>query len=164
MPDKPLLTTSSDPIADNQNSMTAGPPGPALLQAYQHMGRREQQMQIEGIDHIQLAMPAGHEDAAREFYSRLLGIPEVPKPSELAKRGGVWFENGVVKVHLGVDPDFHPARKAHPGLLVRHLSILVRNLRQAGFDVSEDDPLIGYYRVYVNDPFGNRLELMERTA
>ena len=69
-------------------------------------------MQIEGIEHIQLAMPAGQEEAARKFYSGLLGIPEVPKPAELAKRGGAWFESGPVKVHLGVDPDFRPARAA----------------------------------------------------
>jgi catechol 2,3-dioxygenase-like lactoylglutathione lyase family enzyme len=125
---------------------------------------KDTQMKIVGIDHIQFAMPAGYEDAAREFYSRLLGIPEVPKPSELAKRGGVWFENGGVKVHLGVDPDFRPARRAHAGLLVRDLSMLVRSLRHAGVDVAEDEALIGYYRVYVNDPFGNRLELMEQIA
>ena len=85
-------------------------------------------MQIEGIEHIQLAMPAGQEDAARKFYSGLLEIPEVPKPPELAKRGGVWFESDRVKVHLGIDRDFRPARKAHPGLLVRGLSSLVRKV------------------------------------
>ena len=71
-------------------------------------------MTIVGIDHIQLAMPAGREDEARAFYARLLGIPEIAKPPELAKRGGAWFESGAVKVHLGVEPDFRPARKAHP--------------------------------------------------
>jgi len=118
-------------------------------------------MPIEGIDHVQLAMPAGREDAAREFYGRLLGIPEVPKPPELAKRGGAWFEKGEVRIHLGVDSDFRPARKAHPGLRVRGLSALVATLRDAGYEVSQDDSLSGVRRVFVADPFGNRLELIE---
>jgi catechol 2,3-dioxygenase-like lactoylglutathione lyase family enzyme len=119
-------------------------------------------MRIEGIDHVQLAMPAGGEDLARGFYGRLLGLPEVPKPPELQKRGGVWFESDVVKIHLGVDADFRPARKAHPGLLVQDLPALVGTLRRAGFEVSEDTLASDSYRVYVNDPFGNRLELTER--
>src|SRR4030095_12013027 len=118
-------------------------------------------MYIDGIEHVQLAMPAGQEDAARRFYSGLLGIPEVPKPPDLAKRGGVWFENDRVKVHLGIDPDFHPARKAHPGVLVRNLNELIRNLRVAGVEVVEAEPLAGYFHVYIADPFGNRIELME---
>jgi len=118
-------------------------------------------MQIKRIDHVQLAMPAGREDVARDFYGRLLGIPEVPKPPELQKRGGVWFENGELKIHLGVDPDFRPARKAHPGLLVQDLRALVRILRQEGFEVLEDAQANNCYRVYVADPFGNRLELIE---
>jgi catechol 2,3-dioxygenase-like lactoylglutathione lyase family enzyme len=120
-------------------------------------------MRVIAIDHVQLAMPAGGEDAAREFYARLLGIPEVPKPPTLAKRGGAWFETGDLKVHLGVDPDFRPSRKAHPGLLVRDLPALVRQLRSAGYAVEEvrvdDRP-----QVYVDDPFGNRLELVEAAA
>ena len=118
-------------------------------------------MEIEGIEHIQLAMPAGQEDAARAFYSGLLEIPEVPKPADLAKRGGVWFESGPVKVHLGVDPDFRPARKAHPGLLVRNLRELVLKLRVAGIEVVDAEPLPGWDHVYIADPFGNRIELME---
>lgn len=118
-------------------------------------------MKIVGIDHVQLAMPAGHEQAARDFYFGLLGIPEVQKPDALARRSGVWFEESAVKVHLGVDPDFHPARKAHPALLVRGLRPLAQRLRDAGVDVVDDDSLPGRERVYVTDPFGNRLELME---
>lgn len=116
---------------------------------------------IVGIDHVQLAMPAGRENEARDFYERLLGLPEVPKPPELARRGGAWFENGRAKVHLGVDPDFRAARKAHPALLVRDLRALVRRLIDAGHRVVEDEALEGYDRVYVDDPFGNRLELLE---
>ena len=118
-------------------------------------------MRIEGVDHIQLAMPAGQEEAARSFYSGILEIPEVPKPPDLAKRGGVWFESDRVKVHLGIDPEFKPARKAHPGLLVRDLSTLVRKLREAGIEVGEAEELPGFHHVYVADPFGNRIELME---
>lgn len=118
-------------------------------------------MPIEGIDHVQLAMPAGREDAAREFYGRLLGIPEVAKPPDLRKRGGVWFEKGELRIHLGVDPEFRPARKAHPGLRVRDLQALVSVLRDAGYEVSEYDSLSGARRVFVADPFGNRLELIE---
>ena len=113
------------------------------------------------IEHVQLAMPAGREAEARAFYFGLLGLPEVAKPSALAKRGGAWFETGTVKIHLGVEVDFRPARKAHPALLVRELRPLVERLRAAGVDVVED-PLDGYLRVYVSDPFGNRIELMER--
>jgi catechol 2,3-dioxygenase-like lactoylglutathione lyase family enzyme len=117
-------------------------------------------MRILEIDHVQLAMPPGREDEARSFYSGLLGIPEAPKPSELAKRGGAWFETDGVKIHLGVEADFHPARKAHPALVVDDLQALVGILREAGVEVVAD-ALAGYDRVYVSDPFGNRLELME---
>jgi len=101
------------------------------------------------------------EQAAREFYQGLLGIPEVPKPPELAKRGGAWFERGSLKVHLGVEADFRPARKAHPALLVADLEALISQLTAHNVKVIDDDPLEGYLRVYVADPFGNRIELME---
>jgi catechol 2,3-dioxygenase-like lactoylglutathione lyase family enzyme len=110
---------------------------------------------------VQLAMPPGMEQAAREFYQGLLGIPEVPKPPELAKRGGAWFERGSLKVHLGVEADFRPARKAHPALLVAGLEALISQLKAHNVKVTDDDPLEGYLRVYVADPFGNRIELME---
>jgi catechol 2,3-dioxygenase-like lactoylglutathione lyase family enzyme len=116
---------------------------------------------IVAIEHVQLAMPAGEERAAREFYQGLLGIPEVPKPPELVKRGGAWFEKGSLKVHLGVEADFRPARKAHPALLVTGLAELVARLKKHDVKVIDDDPLDGYFRVYIADPFGNRIELME---
>lgn len=119
-------------------------------------------MSIMRVDHIQLAMPAGGEGAARAFYAGLLGLVEVPKPASLAKRGGAWFEKGEVRLHLGVDQDFRPARKAHPGLLVHGLAELASRLRDAGVPVTEDALLPGYDRIYVEDPFGNRIELMER--
>jgi catechol 2,3-dioxygenase-like lactoylglutathione lyase family enzyme len=120
-------------------------------------------MAVVGIDHVQLAMPAGREEEARHFYSALLGIPEVSKPVDLAKRGGAWFESDAVKLHLGVEADFRPARKAHPALLVAGLAAIVERLRRAGIEV-RDEEMPGYHRVYVHDPFGNRLELMEPLA
>lgn len=116
---------------------------------------------IEVLDHVQLAMPSGGEDQARAFYSDLLGIPEVPKPPHLAKRGGCWFERGPLKVHLGVEKNFRPAGKAHPAFRVADLAVLTTRLTEAGFSITEDEPLAGYERCYVDDPFGNRIELME---
>ena len=118
-------------------------------------------MGIEAIDHVQLAMPSGGEDSARRFYSELLGLPEVPKPPHLAVRGGCWFEAHGVRLHLGVEQDFRPARKAHPALRVSDLASLAARLRDAGVDLVDDEPLEGYDRFYVADPFGNRLELLE---
>jgi catechol 2,3-dioxygenase-like lactoylglutathione lyase family enzyme len=118
-------------------------------------------MQIEALNHVQLAMPPGQEEAARRFYAGLLEIPEVRKPTHLGKRGGCWFERGALRVHLGVDQDFHPARKAHPAFTVTGLALLIERLIESGFEVTEDQPLAGYNRCYVADPFGNRLEFME---
>jgi len=118
-------------------------------------------MEVLRIDHIQLAMPAGREDEARRFYGDLLGIPEKEKPPALAARGGAWFERGDLRVHLGVDRQFVPARKAHPAFIVSGLTDLIARLKAAGVAVRDDEPLDGYLRVYVDDPFGNRLELLE---
>ena len=106
-------------------------------------------------------MPAGQEDAARAFYGGVLGLTEQPKPANLVSRGGVWFIGGAVKIHLGVEPEFRPARKAHPAFLVDDLEALAEQCAQAQHTVVTDEPLAGYKRVYVSDPFGNRLELME---
>lgn len=118
-------------------------------------------MAILAFDHVQLAMPAGQEAEAREFYAGLLGLTEQPKPPALAARGGAWFGAGPVRLHLGVEAEFRPARKAHPALLVDGLPALVRVLEAAGHPVRGDEPLDGYDRVHVDDPFGNRLELMQ---
>lgn len=111
---------------------------------------------VVGIDHVQLAMPAGQEAVAEQFYEGILAIPRVPKPPHLAVRGGCWFEGPGVKVHLGVEADFRPARKAHPALIVHGLDALVARLEAAGHAVTEAD---GQH--YVDDPFGNRVELLE---
>jgi catechol 2,3-dioxygenase-like lactoylglutathione lyase family enzyme len=118
-------------------------------------------MRITQIDHVQLAMPRGKEGEARAFYEGVLGIPEVPKPPNLAKRGGCWFVRDALKLHLGVDDDFRPARKAHPALLIEDLAALKTRIEAAGYRVQTDEPLEGYDRFYVEDPFGNRLEFME---
>ncbi|MEH6527933.1 MAG: VOC family protein [Sneathiella sp.] len=115
------------------------------------------------IDHIQLAMPVGEEESALRFYSDALGMTEVPKPENLAKRGGCWFQTGDVRVHLGVQIDFKPATKAHPAFEVDDFDALCERLDAAGFQCNDDEPLIGFRRTNVSDPFGNRLELMART-
>ena len=115
----------------------------------------------QGIHHVQLATPAGQENAARGFYEGLLGLNEVSKPSNLAARGGCWFENGGIRVHLGVKTNFAPARNAHPGFVVDDLSNICATLEKAGFPIISDEPLEGYSRKYVSDPFGNRIELMQ---
>ena len=118
-------------------------------------------MTITGIEHVQLAMPPGGEDAARAFYTGLLGLPERAKPAALAARGGCWFEAPGVKVHLGVEADFRAAKKAHPALLVDDLAALAAVLAGAGIAVIADDPVDGRARCFVSDPFGNRIELMQ---
>ncbi len=120
-------------------------------------------MRLESFEHVQLAMPAGAEAVAVAFYEGLLGIEHVPKPPDLAARGGCWFESGELKVHLGVDSDFRPARKAHPAFVVTGLDALVAKLMAANIAVSDGSRLDGFRRrVDIDDPFGNRIELMER--
>src|SRR5499426_2189378 len=98
-------------------------------------------MPIKALDHVQLAMPAGREAEARAFYAGLLGIPERAKPANLTKRGGCWFEQGTLKVHLGVEADFRPARKAHPAFIVEDLASVAAALEKAGYPVRSDEPL-----------------------
>ncbi|WP_394835714.1 VOC family protein [Pendulispora rubella] len=121
-------------------------------------------MRIAFIDHVQLAMPSGREDEARAFYQGILGIPEQAKPAHLAKRGGAWFERGTLKVHIGVEKDFRAATKAHVAFIVEGLFELVSRCKAAGYRVTTDEPLEGFERVYIYDPFGNRLEFMEPTS
>ncbi len=112
------------------------------------------------IDHVQLAMPAGAEETARSFYRDILGMREVSKPAELAKRGGCWFESGSVQIHLGVEADFRPARKAHPALRCGNYDQLIEELRTRGIVVTPDDLVPGVRRCHISDPFGNRIELI----
>ena len=129
-------------------------------------------MTILSIDHVQLAMPVGEEEKARAFFVNILGFHEIPKPAELAKRGGAWFQNvptavelpsGTVKLHVGVEADFRPARKAHPAFIVDDLDSLIAKAQSAGCETdTTQPPLDGYKRAHVFDPFGNRIELMEK--
>jgi catechol 2,3-dioxygenase-like lactoylglutathione lyase family enzyme len=106
-------------------------------------------------------MPPGEEAAARRFYVRVLGLEEVPKPEPLAARGGCWFRDGEVELHLGVEEPFAPARKAHPAIVVEDLADLQVALEDAGAEVVVDAQLDGYRRIHTTDPFGNRLELLQ---
>ena len=121
-------------------------------------------MRVCRLDHVLLAMPEGRESDARKFYRGILGIPEAVKPAGLAARGGCWFEDGELKVHLGVEKNFVPAKKAHPAFIVDDLAGLEVALKRAGYPIAHDEPLAGYDRLFVSDPFGNRIELMQIKA
>lgn len=116
---------------------------------------------VNSIDHVQLAMRAGAEDQVREFYAGVLGLTEVPRPPDLAKRGGAWFEGPGIKVHLGVEQEFRPARKAHVAFLVDDVAELVALCRSANLETTDINEIDGYRRAHVFDPLGNRLEFME---
>lgn len=116
-----------------------------------------------GIDHVQLAAPEGCEQAARSFFADLLGWVEIPKPENLRKRGGVWFQCGTHQVHIGVQKDFVAATKAHPAFRVQNVDSLREYLLQKNIQVINDEARAneGVKRFYLNDPFGNRLEFLE---
>lgn len=118
-------------------------------------------MKLLCLDHVQLAMPEGEENKARSFYQGLLGLTEVEKPENLKKRGGCWFQSGDIKIHLGVEMPFTPATKAHPAFVVSDLQKLAEIMQQAGYRVVTDEPLVGFDRLYIDDPFGNRIEFMQ---
>lgn len=118
-------------------------------------------MTVRAVEHVQLAMPRGEEARARAFYGDVLGLPELPKPDALAGRGGCWFESAGVKLHLGVEDDFRPARKAHVALLVDDLDALLARARAAGCEMVAPAPFRIWRQAYVFDLFGNRLELLE---
>lgn len=111
-----------------------------------------------GIDHVQLAIPVGAEDAARRFYADVLSLAEVPKPASMAARGGAWFEAGAVRVHVGGEDPFVPARKAHPALVMDDLAEFIET---SGLDATWNEEIEGVVRCHVHDPFGNRIELID---
>lgn len=117
--------------------------------------------EIIGLHHVMIAIPPGGEEAARAFYGSALGLHELPKPETLQARGGVWFSAGDIQLHLGIDPGFRPADKAHVAIQVSGIAGLRDRLIDAGYRVDPDASLPGYERHYVADPFGNRLELLE---
>ncbi|MGP3957397.1 VOC family protein [Nonomuraea sp. 3N208] len=112
---------------------------------------------IKALHHVQLAAPKGSEPLLREFYAGVLGLREVSKPPELAERGGAWFRSDGVEIRLGIEDDFRPARKAHPAFLVDDLDAYVAKLS----DAVPDDLFPGYRRIFVSDPVGNRIELLQ---
>ena len=121
-------------------------------------------MRILALDHVQLAMPAGEEDRARAFYGGVLGMEEVDKPGPMQASGGVWFRAGSAEIHLGVEGGFHPARKAHPGLRVDDVDAFAAHCQAAGCPPVWDDRYPGVRRFYVDDPFGNRIEILQPAA
>lgn len=116
---------------------------------------------ITSLHHVQVAAPPGSEQAARAFYCGVLEMTELDRPAALAGRGGAWFRSGAAEVHVGIEDGFTPARKAHPALLVDELDAVIARLVAAGHDVTRDGALPGYRRCYVDDPHGNRLELIQ---
>jgi catechol 2,3-dioxygenase-like lactoylglutathione lyase family enzyme len=118
-------------------------------------------VELVGVDHVQLTMPTGRERDARRFYGEVLGLREVPKPAELAERGGCWFVGPGLAIHLGVDQRFLPVMKGHPGLVVADLDAARKTLVGAGATIQEDDSALAVRRLYTQDPFGNRIELID---
>jgi catechol 2,3-dioxygenase-like lactoylglutathione lyase family enzyme len=119
------------------------------------------EFEITALDHVQLAMPPGREADAEHFYCDLLGFERIPKPPPVAKRGGCWFIKGPVKLHMGTDAEFRPVRKAHPGLVVTGFDGLCAKLEASGVALRPDTDLPGVRRCYVEDPFGNSIELIQ---
>ena len=118
-------------------------------------------MDRPGIHHVLVAIPPGGEEFARRFYGEMLGLEEIEKPANLRARGGVWYSTATLQLHLGVDPAFSPWTKAHVAFQVTGLPALRDRLVSAGYTVTGDEPLAGCDRAYVNDPFGNRMGLLE---
>lgn len=129
-----------------------------ITQTNYHEGMSE--FSFLAIDHVQLAMPPGEEATARRFFADLLGMREIPKPAPLASRGGCWFASGDVQLHLGVEQDFRPARKAHPAIRVSGYAALLGKLKAAGVEVIDADEIPSVQRSHIFDPFGNRIELI----
>ena len=137
----------------------AGPGRPAGAGSAKEEAHRV--TRLVGIDHVQLSMPAGGEEIARAFYSGILGLREIPKPGQLAGRGGAWFAADTLALHLGVESDFRAATRAHPAFVVEDLGEMRRRLFEAGVTPVDDDSGLAVDRCYVSDPFGNRLELVD---
>ena len=120
-------------------------------------------MPVLGLDHVQVAIPVGGEERAREFYGGILRFSEVEKPAAMAGRKSIWFVAGAVNLHLGIDAEFRPAKRAHPAFVVDNLDEIVTACEGAGLATKPDVSFSDFRRVHVFDPFGNRLELMEST-
>ena len=121
------------------------------------------EIQWQGIDHVQVAAPRGSEELAKKFYVGVLGFEQIEKPETLRGRGGIWLMVGSQQLHIGVEDSFVPARKAHPAFAVRSLDDLMIRLTEHGFSFQEDHEIAGVRRVFIFDPFGNRIECVERS-
>lgn len=121
-------------------------------------------MPIRSIEHVQVAIPVSGEERARAFYAGILGFAEIAKPAEMAERKSIWFASGSVNLNLGIEPDFHPAQRAHPAFVVEGLDAILAACERTGLTTKPDTAFNGYRRAHVFDPFGNRLELMERAS
>ncbi len=120
-------------------------------------------MLVADIDHVQIAAPPGCENAARDFFGKLLGLDEIEKPEPLRSRGGCWFRVGSRQLHIGVEEDFLPATKAHPAFVAKDIEKTFAVFRSGGVQCAWDEALGGIRRFYANDPWGNRLEFTEPT-
>lgn len=118
---------------------------------------------FKSIDHVQLAAPKGSKIIAKHFFGEILGFQEVEKPEVLKKRGGVWFQFGNYQIHIGIEEPFAPAKKAHPAFQVENLEALKTHLMKHEVNFIVDTDLPGADRIYVNDPFGNRIEILDWT-
>ena len=116
---------------------------------------------FQSIDHVQLAAPKDSEPTARTFYGEILGFTEIEKPELLKKRGGVWFSFGSYQIHIGIEEPFAPAKKAHPAFQIKNLEALKVHLSKSDVSFIVDIDLPGANRIYVHDPFGNRIEILE---
>jgi catechol 2,3-dioxygenase-like lactoylglutathione lyase family enzyme len=121
-------------------------------------------MPILSLDHVQVAIPVGGEEAARSFYIGILGFTEQQKPASMAGRNSIWLAAGPVNLHLGIEADFHAAKRAHPAFTVGDLDEIVSACQRAGFATKPDTPVGNFRRTHIFDPFGNRIELMESTT
>jgi hypothetical protein len=122
---------------------------------------------FQGIDHVQLAAPPGSEAEGRRFFGELLGLAELPKPAPLAARGGLWFQCGMQQIHIGIEQDFRPAKKAHAALRLRNeraLRALQSRLSAAGVATRDDREIEDVARFFAEDPWGNRLEFVASKA
>jgi len=119
---------------------------------------------IADIDHVQVAIPPGADDAARAFYGGVLGLQEVPKPAPLNASGGVWFQLGTTQLHIGAEQGFAPNKKAHPAFVVEDFEDYCALLRERGVAVREEAQVAGRQRAGIEDPFGNRVELIAASA
>lgn len=117
-----------------------------------------------GIDHVQIPIPEGGEAQTRQFYGEVLGMQELPKPQEMAGRGGLWMDCGPFQLHFGIEPDFRPSKKGHPALIVADLEFYLARLQQAGCTIDNNIQIPGCKRAFASDPFGNRIEFVQPLA